>query len=225
VPWQQFTYTITAITSHDLFTFHGYDATSNILLDNVTVTAFTGGGDGGTTDGGVTDAGSAWDSGPVDATTAADAGPLHDSGIDVEATDATHLDGSEDGGATSSDATVDAVSTMDATLPGVDGAGDSGQDDGSGTLDAVAANEPGADSNNSAGEGDAMADDAAATPETGGGDGSVGAAPGNSGSCGCAMVGSDPEPTDVALLLSIAAIGLTAARRRSSRRPRGVPAL
>jgi hypothetical protein len=38
VPWQRFTYTITAITSHDFFTFHGYDATSNILLDNVTVT-------------------------------------------------------------------------------------------------------------------------------------------------------------------------------------------
>jgi hypothetical protein len=38
VPYQQFTYTITALTSHDIFTFHGYDATSNILLDNVTVT-------------------------------------------------------------------------------------------------------------------------------------------------------------------------------------------
>jgi hypothetical protein len=151
---------------------------------------------------------------------------LHDSGIDVEATDATHLDGSEDGGATSRDATVDAMSTMDATLPGVDGAGESGQDGGSGTLDdAVAANETGANTNNSAGEGDAMADDAAAMPEMGGGDGSAGAAPGNSGSCSCGVVGSAPEPTDVALLLSIAAIGLTAARRRSSRRPRGVAAL
>jgi hypothetical protein len=38
VPYQQFTYTITALTSHDLLTFHGFDATSNILLDNVTVT-------------------------------------------------------------------------------------------------------------------------------------------------------------------------------------------
>jgi hypothetical protein len=37
VPYQQFTYTITALTAHDFFAFHGYDATSNILLDNVTV--------------------------------------------------------------------------------------------------------------------------------------------------------------------------------------------
>jgi MYXO-CTERM domain-containing protein len=233
VPYQQFTYTITAITSHDIFTFHGYDATSNILLDNVTVTALPGEADGGPTDAGISDA-SAEDSGLVDAateadaghlhdagttvadagplhdagTTEADAGPLHDAGIDVEVTDATRLDGSEDGGATSSDATV--VSSMDATPPGVDEAGNSEQDGGSGAPDAVAANE---------------ADDAAALSGTGGEDGSVGAAPGNSGGgCGCAVVGSDPAPTDIALLLSIAAIGLAAARRRSSRRPAGVPA-
>jgi hypothetical protein len=38
LPYQNFTLTITALTTHDIIAFHGYDKTSNILLDNVTVT-------------------------------------------------------------------------------------------------------------------------------------------------------------------------------------------
>jgi hypothetical protein len=38
LPYQHMTQSFTAVTSHDILAFHGYDATSNILLDNVTVT-------------------------------------------------------------------------------------------------------------------------------------------------------------------------------------------
>jgi hypothetical protein len=37
VPYQHVTLTFTAVTTHDILAFHGYDATSNILLDDVTV--------------------------------------------------------------------------------------------------------------------------------------------------------------------------------------------
>ena len=36
--YRQMTQTFTAMTSHDILAFHGYDATSDILIDNVTVT-------------------------------------------------------------------------------------------------------------------------------------------------------------------------------------------
>jgi hypothetical protein len=38
LPYQQMTMTFTAKTTHDILAFHGYDATSDILLDNITVT-------------------------------------------------------------------------------------------------------------------------------------------------------------------------------------------
>jgi hypothetical protein len=41
LPYQHMTETFTALTSHDIMAFHGYDATSDILVDNVTVTAAT----------------------------------------------------------------------------------------------------------------------------------------------------------------------------------------
>jgi hypothetical protein len=38
LPYQHMTQSFTALTSHDILAFHGFDATSDILLDNVTVT-------------------------------------------------------------------------------------------------------------------------------------------------------------------------------------------
>ena len=38
MPYQKFTSTITATNSTEILSFHGFDATSSILLDNVTMT-------------------------------------------------------------------------------------------------------------------------------------------------------------------------------------------
>ena len=42
MPWQQFTYTVTASNTASVFAFHAYDQTANVLLDNVSVTLLTG---------------------------------------------------------------------------------------------------------------------------------------------------------------------------------------
>jgi hypothetical protein len=41
LPYQHMTQSFTAVTNHDILAFHGFDATSDILLDNVTVTSVT----------------------------------------------------------------------------------------------------------------------------------------------------------------------------------------
>lgn len=41
LPYQHSTVSFTAVTDHDILAFHGFDATSDILLDNVTVTPVT----------------------------------------------------------------------------------------------------------------------------------------------------------------------------------------
>ena len=38
LPYQHYTWTVTGLTTSDILSFHGYDATSSILVDNVTVT-------------------------------------------------------------------------------------------------------------------------------------------------------------------------------------------
>jgi hypothetical protein len=38
LPYQHITLTFTAVTTHDILAFHGFDAASDILLDNITVT-------------------------------------------------------------------------------------------------------------------------------------------------------------------------------------------
>jgi hypothetical protein len=38
LPYQHYTWTVTGLTTNDILSFHGYDAISSILLDNVTVT-------------------------------------------------------------------------------------------------------------------------------------------------------------------------------------------